>query len=243
MITVGLPVYASPIVWLAMESLCRQKTTCDWELIVYEDEDQAMGIEFYKQYSERLALVNCKAVIYKYSKDRLALSKKWCEMSNMAHEKSNGIILQAADCYSEPNRIQTAYDKMSAGYDWVHSASGIFMFIQTKQTIEFNKTRGTTTGLNMCMSKSLVQQIPPEDKWSGVDYWLITNLLKVKPNLKTYLCEDDDYLNGIDTDGFNRISMLRRDNYNNPIPPFFKTNIKASDCLPLEVYEKLITQK
>ena len=49
-ITVGLPVYASPIVWLAMEGLCRQKNTCKWELIIYEDEEQALGIRFYKQY-------------------------------------------------------------------------------------------------------------------------------------------------------------------------------------------------
>lgn len=238
-ITVGLPVYASPIAWLAMESLCRQKTTCDWELIIYEDEEQANGIDFYKQYSERLALVNCVSVHYKYEPERTSLSKKWCQISNIANEKSVGIILQASDCYSEPNRIQTSFNKMTEGYDWLHSARGIFFYIQKNKTIEFN-IGDFQTGLNMCMNKSLVQKIQPEDKWSSVDHWLITNLLKIKPDLKTYLWEGDAFLHGLDTDGFNRISLKRRDNYLEPKPPFVSTHITADRCVPEEIYKRLI---
>ena len=239
-ITVGIPIYASPIVWLAMEGLCRQKNTCKWELIIYEDEEQALGIRFYKQYLKRLSKVNCVSFHYKYSKERTALSKKWCVISQLANEKSIGIILQAADCFSEPNRIQTSFDKMSEGIDWMHSAKGIFYYIQRNKTIEFN-IGNLRTGLNMCMNTELVRQIPIEEKWSSIDNWLLENILKLKPNLKIFTLENNDYLNGIDTDGFNRISLKRKENYSRPKPPFKRTFITADRCLPIEIYQKLRT--
>src|SRR3990172_13426350 len=113
MITAALPVYASEIAWLAMESLCRQKTNVKWELIIYEDEQYPLGENFYRQYQSRLHDVGCNTLLYKYSPERIPLSYKWREISLMANKSSLGILLQAADNYSEPNRIQMAHEKLS----------------------------------------------------------------------------------------------------------------------------------
>ena len=241
-ITVALPVYASPIAWLAMEGLCRQKTTCQWELIIYEDSEcsngEPIGREFFHEYDHRIKQAGCTKIMYKYSKDRISLSRKWCEISHMADANSVGIILQATDCYSEPNRVQSSFDKMNEGYDWLHSAKGIFYYIQKKQTMLFDMGV-VPTGLNMCMSTKLVRQLHPEDYWSSVDHWLITSLTKLKPNLKQFVFENDDYMKGIDTDGHNRISIKRRQNYILPTAPFYKTDVKIEDCLPEDVVKQI----
>ena len=93
----------------------------------------------------------------------------------------------------------------------------------------------------MCMNTELVRQIPIEEKWSSIDNWLLENILKLKPNLKIFTLENNDYLNGIDTDGFNRISLKRKENYSRPKPPFKRTFITADRCLPIEIYQKLRT--
>src|SRR3989304_7399092 len=126
MITVALPVYASPIAWLAMESLCRQKVNVKWELIIYEDEQYPNESKFYLQYKKRLKAAGGVSIIYTYSEKRIPLSYKWREMALMAHSDSIGIILQAGDNYSHPKKIQLGYDSIKTGYDWSYCPKTYF---------------------------------------------------------------------------------------------------------------------
>jgi glycosyltransferase involved in cell wall biosynthesis len=237
-ITVGLPVYASEIVWLAMESLCRQSTSYKWELIVYEDEFSPNGEAFYNQYFERLKSAGCIRLIYKYSKKRIALSVKWKAIAGWADNDCIGIILQAGDCYSEPQRIQTAFDKMLQGYDWIHSKRGIFYNVDVKKTALFD-IGACRTGLNMCMSKSLATQLPDDERWSGVDNWILSSFKKLKRGFKIYLDESDNWRHGVDTDGYNRISLGRKSIIIDPAPPFQKTYITIGQCIPANVLQML----
>ena len=55
-ITVALPTWESKdIIWLQLESLCRQETQYTWELIVCEEQTpNMMGEEMLSSYKERL---------------------------------------------------------------------------------------------------------------------------------------------------------------------------------------------
>jgi hypothetical protein len=235
MITVALPNHACRITWLAMESLCRQITLDDWELIIYEDSDIYQGgKDFYMSYKERLGKAGCLRVKYMYSEERLSLSEKWATMAEMSHPDSIGMILQASDCYSEPLRINTAMAAFEAGMDWVQSQKGVFYNIITKQTMLFQKYTGTA--LNMAIAMKHARNLNDEERYSGVDSWLYNQL---PPDAKIYIDESDNWKNGVDTDGHNRISIERRKYYRNPQPPFYKTEIKIEELLPPAIIDKL----
>jgi len=226
MLTVGLPNYCSPIAWLAMESLCRQETTHDWELFIYEDSDKPLGLKFYKQYGERLAEAGCKNVRYWYSKERVPLSEKWLFFGKHAHRDSLGLMLQASDCYSEPKRIQTAVDALALGYNWIQSNEGCFYHIDTGQLMLYRNNGGT--GLNMTIGIKELRAIPREAKWSGVDFWLASNIIEPV----VFIDESDNWQDGVDTDGFSRISLTRKKQYKNPQPPFYKCAFEIQDLVP-----------
>lgn len=236
-VSVGLPCLNAPIAWLAMEGLVAQKCTVPWELIVYEDADSPNGEDFFYNYLDRLE--NCEQIIYIYSEQRISLSLKWRQMADYMALNSLGLLLQAADCYSEPQRIQLTYEKLKHGFDWVHSKQGYFLNINTGQTMWFSMKSGTLTGLNMAISKAALKLLPKEDLYSGVDHWLFTRAQQLKKDFTHTFYESPDWKKGVDTDGENRVSIARRKMYASPTQPFFRLRLKASDILPREIVERL----
>lgn len=234
-LSVGLPVLANPFAWFAMEGLCGQTTRYKWELIIYEDSNDPNGEDFYKKYFDRLA--NCERIIYIYSEKRVSLSAKWRETLKYMHEDSLGLMLQASDCYSEPQRIKITYELLKSGCDWVHKKKGYFCNIQTKEMLLFN-FRGCTTGLDMAISKEAMKYLPAEDKFIGVDNWLFVNASK-KPDFKIGVSNSDTWYQGLDTDGYNRISLDRVKLYRKPVNPFEFTKTKLHDVLKYEILEKI----
>jgi hypothetical protein len=233
-LTVGLPVLAMPA-WLAMEGLARQNSPCNYELIVYEDANDPNGIEYYQEFLDRMP--TCERLIYIYSEQRVSLSYKWRRMSEMMSDNSLGLVLQAADCYSEPLRLNLTFRALNDGADWVHYEHGYFYNIHSKQVMLFDLN--ADTGLNMAISKASTAYLPEEDVYSGVDHWLFVNG-KNKPNFKTMVITSPTWDKGVDTDGWNRISMSRRDMYTNPNPPFKKTRTSITDMIPADILERLI---
>jgi glycosyltransferase involved in cell wall biosynthesis len=231
--TVGLPVLAMPA-WLAMESLARQNSPCSYELIVYEDANDLNGIEYYQEFLDRMP--TCQRLIYVYSEERVSLSHKWRRMFEMMSENSLGLMLQAADCYSEPNRLSLTFNALNDGADWVHYDIGYFYNINSKQLMMFGINGDT--GLNMAVSKAALAYLPVEDLYSGVDNWLYRNG-KNKPNFKTVVINSPTWDKGIDTDGWNRISMSRSDMYVNPKPPFSKARTPVNDIIPADIIERI----
>ena len=236
MITIALPVYASPIAWLAMESLCNQVTDVAWELIIYEDEEQPNGKDFYKSYSKNLVRAGCTRMLYLYSKRRIPLSFKWKEMAEKANDKSIGVLLQGADNYSEPLRIRKAHEILSQGYDWIYTPTSLFYHIHKKKYILY-ESKDIGIGADMAIKKELAQQLPDEVKWSSVDSWIFNNLKKIKPDAKIFQDLSENWRNGLATDGENRISLQRKKMFDNPVYPFYFTEIKSN--LPIEIWNKL----
>lgn len=229
MITVGLPNYASPIAWLAMESLSRQISPPKWELIVYEDSDKPLGEEFFESFD----LPKCERVIYKYSKDRVSLSMKWIEMAKMSDSNSRGLVLQASDCYSGQRRLQNA-NLLLDRYNWIQTNQGYFYHIRLKKVLKF--IQEGLTGLNMAIGMDELKQIKPSVKWSGVDYWLFTSIKDRR------IGNESIYTDSVDTDGFSRISS-RTVFYDYPTPPFHHTECSLEQLLPEDIVFRLLDIK
>ena len=241
-LTVGLPTYNSNIVWLAMESLCRQQTTVIWELIICEEEHNGNKKEYYDNYKKRLEKVGCVEIKYIPIKDlpenvdKIALSQKWRIIAKESSKSSIGLILQASDCYSEPKRLQTAYQKLCSGFDWIHSRFGIFYHLYDNKNILFDMKSGEyETGLNMSMAMDIARNLPDEDKFSSVDFWLYQFASSFKKNFRTYLDISDNWMNGLDTDGGNNITIRRQKYYMATVPPFTITNILMDSCVPDDI--------
>lgn len=242
-LSVALPVYNSKnIAWLAMESLCNQITTIEWELIIAEDEhDNMLGIDFFESYQERLQEAGCSSITYLHYDSWIPLPIKWRDMGKQAHQDSEVFMLQAADCYSQPNRIQQSYDAIYYGYDWVDYTDGLFYNILTGQMIQYSYN--ARTNLDMAFRTKYARQIPLSSLRKSIDGFLFTNMMALNPKAKAKRYTGL-MLNGLDTDGYNNISKRRCRYYDHVTYPFMKTDLHITDLLlPDKVIEKLLTLK
>ena len=137
-------------------------------------------------------------------------------------------------------RLATTEIAFSNGADWIQSHRGYFYNIVRDRFMLFEQREGLT-GLNMAISMSAIKQMPQNfDKWSGVDSWLFYNLPK---DYKVFNDLSDNWKKGLDTDGFNRISLARRTIYFNPKPPFYKCETTLKEILPSDIIVRLLSFK
>jgi len=237
-LTVALPIFNSKkIAWLALESLCNQKNiTFEWELIIMEEQGVCFGIDEVKKYIDRLKKVGCKSVRYVPLEYRISLPKKWRAMADMRASTSIVYLLQAADCYSEPNRLRMNYDKVKEGYEWIHNKRGYFYNINLKKTIEYNALNYQyPTHLNMAVACSILDRLPYDVELpKGIDRWFYSS---VKPE-RVYECLEE-VLGGVDTDGYNNISVGRKSHFENPKDVFVATDKKIEDIIPKNILKRL----
>lgn len=238
-LTVALPIFNSArIAWLAMESLCRQKNiNFQWELIAAEESQNAMGFEKFISYRDRLKEVGCTAVDYISLDSWKPLPHKWRLIGKMADKNSIGFIMQAADCYSEPNRLTTALKAFEAGYDWVKSNKGLFYHLGLKKEILYNANQ--RTGLNMAFATRCARELPLDDRRAIVDGWLANCVKSMNPSYKIFTDESENWKYGVDTHGLNNISKNRERFFSNPTPPFESTDLKIKNFLPADIFQKL----
>lgn len=238
-LTVALPLWNSKeIAWLAMEGLCNQKgIDFDWELIICEENiGKYFGVEEVKKYIERLKKVGCARIQYIPLNYRISLPEKWCKISENISDTSFVFLLHASDCYSYETRLKDTYEKAAQGFDWIHNERGYFYSIHRKNMIEYDgRTYKYKTGLNMAVSTSLLHKLKRDVKLErGIDRWFYecvqpTNVYWFK----------DEIITGVDTDGYNNISMSRRDNFLKVKPPFVATDKKLGELIPEYIIKKL----
>lgn len=206
MLTVALPTYNnSNIIWLQIESLCRQKSAPDFELIVCEEySDYFTGEDFLKEYSERLKEVGCKSIKYLSLSNWIPLGQKWMVIREHMNKESIGMCLFASDNYSPNDRLRKTYDALKNGHDWVQWRAGYFYNILSHEAGKF-EINENIPALFMCISTKILKNINTDlFPKKSVDTWLFRQ--SNPQNVKNYeLCE-----NGVHTDGFNTISHHRR---------------------------------
>jgi len=253
-ITVGLPMYRSRYIgWLALESLCRQKdVNFDWELLIMEEKDDALGLDVIRQYIPRLKENRCVRLEYYSLEEWVPLSYKWKELADKSSD-SSGFLLQAADCYSQPHRLRETYDlfKRDQDPDWVQSKKGFFYDIGSDSTVVFNHDlcmvstlqghKSHPCSLNMAVKTSLLKKIEHHAVKKSVDSFLFRRLSELKGSpLEVGWNLSENWRYGVDTHGLNNISLQRGASIKQAVPPFEATNEEMSNVLPEDIWEKLL---
>lgn len=207
MITVGLPVFnQTRIMHIALEGLCRQEDTGDWELIISSEDNSVWKVV--DVYTERLKNAGCIDVVCDRIKGWIPLPQKWKKIGSMMNESSIGMILQAADCYSHPARINQSKDAMQKEYNWYHESMGYFYYLNKGLLVKYDNSRhkvGTVTHLNMCISGDYAKKLPSCELKSGIDAWMFRTI--PAPELKVK--QIDKLHSGVDLHGMNNISKKR----------------------------------
>jgi hypothetical protein len=238
-ITVALPTWESKnIVWLQLESLCRQETQYTWELIVCEEQTpNMMGKDMLSSYKERLNKAGCISITYLALEKWVPLSQKWVIIANNA--KGNSFILAASDNYSPPNRLEISHQKILEGFNWVDVQEGLFYNVNTGDTATYKLPPNyiSKTGLFMCTKIEYIKNLREPWPKSGIDNW-IRNQVTIEPRFQL-----KGNLKGLHTDGVNKISHTRKDMYSNTKNyyqiPFHTPEQKLEEILPLDILKKL----
>ncbi len=256
-LSVGLPVFkSSAIVWLAMESLCNQvNINFKWELIICEElcpdsEDGYCGNQFFDSYRDRLYKAGCREIKFIDLEDYVTLESKWKFIVQSADKKSEMLLLQASDNYSQNDRISTAYNHIKGGYDWIHYENIYFYNCKTGQIIlrshiPSKKSKSfSSKGVNISIRMELIKNLPFRDKGFTIDGWLYRNARSVKYDIfrsdMNTIWNGGNWETGINTDGFNKISLKRVRHYQNPQPPFYKTDKVIGDIVPEYIADRLL---
>lgn len=240
MITVALPTYNNAdIIWLQLESLCRQENAPEWELIVCEEESEKyLGVHGLAEYTERLKAANCTRIVYLSLSEWIPLGQKWIEVGYKMNPSSIGMMLCASDNYSAPDRIAKTYEAMVNGAEWSQWNVGNFYNIINHEAGQFN-ARENDPALFMCISKWRLDLINANSfPRKGVDTWMLRTSGAKITDLGT--------TTGVHTDGFNTISHKRRSQYvNSEGLGLFKSASpdQVFSTFPKEIQERLIQMR
>lgn len=211
MITAALPTYRNAdIIWLQLESLCRQVDAPEWELIVCEEpSEKRFGADALAEYGERLKAVNCMRVRYIELDAWMPLGQKWVTIRDHMHIDSIGMMLCASDNWSPPRRIRDAYAAMRQGHDWHDTQGGMFYDIVNHRAAMYDlKAYPDKSGLFMCVSRAAMQKVKRTDyPKRGIDGWIKKQTGSNNPHRLS------PTPSGIHTDGLNTISLHRTELY------------------------------
>lgn len=235
-LSVGLPLYKmGNIAWLAIESLINQVEAPEWELLVIEEQEEHLGLDYILKNWDRLQKAGCTNYIYIPLMEWMPLGNKWIKL--LEHAKGEIFLLHAGDCYSQPYRLKETWELRN--YDWIQSARGLFYDIETQKTILFDKlTYSHPCGLNMAFKTKLGKRLNEDNVRICVDSWLYSSM---HPESVGWM-QSDNWKLGLDTNGRNKLSV-RKKYFEKPTFPFVETNLKPDNKILTLLNEGLISNK
>ena len=244
-LTVGLPLFrARHVAWLALESLCRQTNIdFEWELVIaeeYRKRHLSLKEKNILRYRDRLAEVGCRNIIYIPIREWIPLFHKWKIIAEQSD--SQGFILQAADCYSSPNRLKETSLLFDKGADWVQSPIHVLYNIIDEKIVLFKHNPSKhPCGAEMAVRTDLVKQIPFKNIIKGVDYYLFYECQKIKGKKLEVMCDNtDNWKYTLNVNGLNNISAGRQKKHFNRNE---KSEHDIEKYIPADILEKLKTLK
>ncbi len=243
-ITVALPLYrCKHIGWLALESLARQKgVDFAWELIVAEERRGGMREKNIRAYEKVLRRAGCVQIRYIGLRDWIPLSRKWQLIGQDAHPASRGFVLQSGDSYSPPQRLRCTADLFKdPNTDWVQSRQGILYDLSSGRTLRFEATMEGyrhPCACFMAFRSEYARNLPKADVERGVDYWLFTEVGKIKGAPVRVTEAKDLERGGVETHGANSISN-RSPCFARPSVPFRADDEQLFEALPADIRNRL----
>lgn len=232
MTTVALPVLGQhDIIWLQLESLCRQEHAGEWELIVSECETNYVNDLIFERYVERLYGRGCVTTRVINNPKRIPLGLKWRQIAQQA--KGETMLLCAADNYSYPTRIAESAFAIASGFDFVDVDEGVFLNLNNGNHATWTRRNERTTGLFMAYRTELIRGLPDDPPDRNIDGWIRRQF----PDMERVRLGARD---GLHTDGSNTISRHRADLYDFDLTePFVPSRQDWREILPGRVVSEL----
>ncbi len=208
LVTCALPTWrSSGILWLQLESLCRQIAAPPFEVLVCEERHRGMaGRAYVEAWRGRLAEAGCSRLAYVALPRRVSLFYKWVYLAYSAAPASRAYAFCASDNYSPPDRLARTYHTIEEDdQQWFSTLSGHFYNILTGDLALWDRTdRLDSSGLFMATKTDMMRRLPLADgPASGIDGHL-------RRALGVSRFASDKGPAGLHTDGYNTISHKRR---------------------------------
>ena len=258
--TVALPAFnCEKIIWLALESLKNQTDiNFAWELICFEEFGKSRDV--IKSYIGQLP--GCARIVHRnidptegvYKKSgRYTLLEKWINIANIADNNSKIYVKHACDDYSSPKRLYIHYKHFEIpACHYSTQPKGYFYNILTEKFFLYDGMKRekskivASPHLNMALRTAIMKKIslPVIPIFKYIDAYIfkaIVNIIKINPNkTKMIFCDDevdkDNWKYSLATDGYNIISLSRRDWYVKSKKPWI---IPCKDPVGLNVPDRL----
>lgn len=234
--SVCIPIWNSPrIIWLAMESLCRQvKPKEGWEIVLFEEKQMNMvGEAAIKAYQDRLKEVGCERIHYMTGIEKVPLTHKWVRMARETSPSSQYYCMVACDNYYHPWMLVDSEEAITKG-EWFITTQGYFYDFNLRKLILYRYPGNI--GLQMTARTELVRKLPMEVRNSGVDGWFYKNLHPAK-----IIKDPSDHWNKtLCTNGLNNISRSRHTFFTRVRKPFYPTTEVLSNIVPDDICNRII---
>lgn len=235
LVSIGTPTWNNrDIYWLSIESLCRQETTYPWELIVHEcPSPNPLKEAYFNTYRERLRQAGCQRVVYLNKGHRVDLSTKWKQIAQEAQGRV--LLLHDSDDYTHPLRIEKTMELIGDNpwydtrYAWHYCIPSGKMMLYDYQITK----KRWKTGFNIALLTEVLKKAPDPHKNSGMHKWMSGYVTEKFIDQTNYAC--------VATTGANTVSLNRIRHFNNPRPPFVKTDKTIKDIgLPEDIVQRLV---
>jgi len=255
MISVILPMFrAKHIGWLPLESLCRQQgVNLEWELIVAEETAEKydpMGESKIREYQKRLKLVGCNYVKYIGLDNWIPLGKKISMLIVNTNKSSEIIVPSAADYYSAPKRLSTAYNMFKEFKpDWILVTKVIYYNILNGKLVlhdtDYCRRKDDVGGRSM--DASLLRAVFPIEwrikrRVKGVDSFMFRTSKKYVERqgrkFKIHFDRSDNWKYCFNTSGINNITD-RSNSFEKISYPFRPCPIGLKETIPPEILSQL----
>jgi uncharacterized protein YjhX (UPF0386 family) len=249
--SVGLPLFkAKHIVWLALESLSRQKhVNYEWELIVAEEQHNGTygRVKLLKEYTKKLAKVGCHNIKYISLDSWIPLSQKWRLIAKECDRDSQFFVIQAADGYSQPYRMKETFELIQSCDIVSIQVCPMYDIISDQLALYDRRSNPSTRGQNMSIKTEFIRNLSLSKKRRSVDGWLVNQanincMKKYKRNLIIKTNTSDSWKLGLETAGLNVITAARSGMIQNPTKdcPFTKDhNLTLETILPDDIITRL----
>lgn len=235
--TVAIPTWRSQhILWLQLESLCRQEDAHDWEIVMYACDygESAAILESYWDRLWRAGCVSTHCITNEGAKK--PLGDKWREIAR--HGTGKTMLLAASDNYSPPDRIKVSCEAIESGATWYDCGEGLFYNIATSESGTWMREPGQT-GLWMAADREFMANLEGDGPRAGIDAWIMGQL----PG-DAKIVRNERKMDGVHTDGANTISLKRGRFYDGVYSRnFHAPTQKISRILPPGIYGRLRAMK
>jgi hypothetical protein len=240
-LSVAMPLYRGKyIVWLAFESLIRQRgINFEWELIVVEElNNESVGYEQLTKYYKILKEIGCRRLQYIELNSWIPLAEKVGLLIDQTTSNSRILTFGIADYYSFPLRLRTCYDAFKNDIDWFRTKKLIYYNLFSGSIVEREiSDRGSCC---KAVSLDIARRIEKGSAWRGVDGWFYRSCITAKgTDLKVFIDSSDNWMYGFNTHGFNNISYNRGRKIDELTNSFVKSSVDLTKTIPEEVLNRL----